>query len=519
MVKCMQPIERISRRVCHAITRLGWAAALGTLVFVAWYQAGAWGGASAIVAVRAMGGAFALALGLALWLRWRGSAGPNLPAIAVGRAGAAGMAWPAMLDRLPQRLAGASFGALFWRRGAHQLPPARAPHTADVAALLNIARLSGLDDPLPALAEHVCGLLGARLVLVASYDEQRGELLLVAGAGCAAADSWLGRRVPWPAAQLAAPVTLIGAAQSDLRLAPLHGLLRQAAPLAAVAALPLLAMGQPAGLLLVGWSHQRTADAQVLQLAELAAGYVAAAVAQARLHAQAQQALRARATVLGTISHEFRTPITVVLGFAELYQEGVLGAVAPEQHEALDAIGRNANRLLRLVDGLIELARAESGELDLTLGTVDLALCLSEVQLLIAPQLAGHSCTLRAELDAPLPYVRADALLLRRALLGLIGYLAQSAPGQPIDIRVRSTADSVLIVIRAPGYALPAVGLAQFFAVFPPPDGNEQNASLAARMGLALGKHILDAMGAEVRAERLPDGTLGLTLALRAAVE
>ena len=70
-----------------------------------------------------------------------------------------------------------------------------------------------------------------------------------------------------------------------------------------------------------------------------------------------------RADLLSTVSHELRTPITSILGYTEMLADGVAGDLTPSQAALLDRVSGNSHRLLALVENLITLSKAESGEL------------------------------------------------------------------------------------------------------------------------------------------------------------
>lgn len=226
----------------------------------------------------------AMAFGRSLRLRWPVLIGYLFRSLALLPLGMAGVVWPALLER--RRLRAYNHGVVW--RAVLVAEAARRPSSqgcaepADLdALLLNIARLGALEDQLAALAEHTCELLGAQPSLIATYDEALGELSIAAGAGCAAGDSWIGRRLAWPVPELAGQPIMISA--------PLPRCTAGAAPRSAAAgrargmllALPLLAHAQPFGLLLIGSFERRDAsDARVLQLAQLAQLYRGGGFAQ-----------------------------------------------------------------------------------------------------------------------------------------------------------------------------------------------------------------------------------------------
>jgi signal transduction histidine kinase len=119
---------------------------------------------------------------------------------------------------------------------------------------------------------------------------------------------------------------------------------------------------------------------------ELVAGHIAAAVANARAYEaerQRAEALaeldRAKTIFFSNISHEFRTPLTLLLGPLEDTLAGVLGPLLPEQQEGLDLAYRNSLRLLKLVNTLLDFSRIEMGRVEASFQPTDLAAFTAEL--------------------------------------------------------------------------------------------------------------------------------------------
>ena len=137
--------------------------------------------------------------------------------------------------------------------------------------------------------------------------------------------------------------------------------------------LPLLATGQESlsGLMVVGASSHRPLDQSYRDFFELVAGHVATAIANARAYEQERkrnEALaevdRAKTIFFSNVSHEFRTPLTLILGPAEELLSGTLGATSEIQRAHLMTLRHNAGRLQKLVNTLLDYARIESGRVE-----------------------------------------------------------------------------------------------------------------------------------------------------------
>jgi signal transduction histidine kinase len=255
------------------------------------------------------------------------------------------------------------------------------------------------------------------------------------------------------------------------------------------------------------------------------AGYVAAAIANAQLFEASQQAVRTKSAILDTISHEFRTPITAILGFTELYQEHVLGPVTEEQHEALSAVHRNAHRLLKLVDDMLDLARLESGQFDLALHPVETELCIEEAAAIVEMQSSGKPFQLQVDISANLPFAQADAMWLRRALVHLLTHMLSVSQTRRIAIHAHAQHDrsgygahQVMIDIEEHELELSEAEQAAMFEAFQlvPNSASELTISSISRIGLAISKRAIEQMSGQLSLHSAPGQGSIFSICLRA---
>src|SRR5439155_15415213 len=103
---------------------------------------------------------------------------------------------------------------------------------------------------------------------------------------------------------------------------------------------------------------------------------------------------RMKSEFVSMVSHELRTPLTSIRGYVSLLLDGNLGPLADEQGASLKLVMKNADRLLDLITDILDLARLESGRLELRRSPVDLAELVREVGASLQPQLAAKRQTL-----------------------------------------------------------------------------------------------------------------------------
>jgi signal transduction histidine kinase len=291
---------------------------------------------------------------------------------------------------------------------------------------------------------------------------------------------------------------------------------------------PLRAGGQLLGTLNLADTTARHFDAMDLDLAQALAGYAATMLDNQRMRETVLQAERAKSAILDAVSHEFRTPITAVLGFTELYQEHVLGPVTAEQQEALDAIHRNTHRLLKLVDDLLDLARLEAGRLDMSLYPVEVGLCITEAAGLLAAQFQQKQLDLRLEIADQLPLAWADAMWLRRVLVNLLANALRYTSAGVITVRAFEarlphslSADErrLMIEIEDTGHGIPEAEHLLIFDAFHRAGDAQATlpASSGSGLGLAISKRAIDQMDGQLALRSRPDHGSIFTIALHTA--
>jgi signal transduction histidine kinase len=131
-----------------------------------------------------------------------------------------------------------------------------------------------------------------------------------------------------------------------------------------------------------------------------------------------QEANRLKTEFVSMVSHELRTPLTSIQGYAELLLEDE--RLAGEERESLTVVKKNADRLLGLINDLLDLSRIEAGRVDLHRTSLDLARLILEVAGSLRPLIEAKRQRLRLELGDALPAVWADADRVTQILTNLI---------------------------------------------------------------------------------------------------
>jgi two-component system, OmpR family, phosphate regulon sensor histidine kinase PhoR len=220
---------------------------------------------------------------------------------------------------------------------------------------------------------------------------------------------------------------------------------------------------------------------------------------------------RMRRDFVANVSHELKTPLTAIRGFAETLR----GSPVPEaQREAyLDVILRHAERLQRLIDDILELSRVEGRQQPLTLGEVDVARIAAVLLRDLEPQLEARK--IRAEVVAG---SRGVAWADRRAVEQIFANLLDNATkyteeGGRILIRVSENDTHVRLEVEDNGIGIPAEDLPRIFERFYRVDKARSRDLGGTGLGLAIVKHLAQAQDGEVSVRSRPgEGTVFVVL-------
>ncbi|MEK8031453.1 two-component system sensor histidine kinase KdpD [Ideonella sp. DXS29W] len=212
---------------------------------------------------------------------------------------------------------------------------------------------------------------------------------------------------------------------------------------------------------------------------------------------------RLRNSLLSAISHDLRTPLAALVGLADSLRL-TRPPLADEQQEIADAMRQSALRMNALVNNLLDMARLESGAVQLNRQWQPLEEVVGSALAAVAPVLAGRPVKVRLADDLPL--LQLDAALIERVLVNLLENAAKyTPPGSPIEIGARADSDTVQVLVDDHGPGLPRGREEAIFEKFE--RGRKESATPGVGLGLAICRAILQAHGGTIRGEtRAEDG-------------
>lgn len=261
-------------------------------------------------------------------------------------------------------------------------------------------------------------------------------------------------------------------------------------------------------------------------------GYIGAAADISRLYfalREAQQADEAKTQFLNVISHELRTPISIILGFNAFlakvddlpefrnFKQAVSGAgetgLEQDFGAAVATVKRFAGKirvageqLQRLVNDILDLARIEARTLQVEVGPVDAAQIIHSVVDQIQPMVEGKDVRLVVEVEELV--VRSDAIRLRQILTNLITNAAKFTDAGQIAVRARRQDGMAEIQVSDTGIGIPREALANIFERFTQVDTSTSRNQGGVGLGLSISQDLIRLQGGTVRVEsELGEGT------------
>lgn len=286
--------------------------------------------------------------------------------------------------------------------------------------------------------------------------------------------------------------------------------------------LPLIARDRVVGAIsFVTAESGRLYGASDLALAQDLARRAAAAIDNAQLYKQAEAAIRVRDQFLTFASHELKTPITSVMGFAELLHRRTPHAtdLTERDRRALSLIYTESARLGQLINSMLDLSRIEAGQLNIQHNPVDLNALTARVVEAQQITLQRHTLSYSAP-DSPV-IISGDELRLEQVLQNLMQNAIKYSPqGGPVLVKLEPAAHGVALSVSDNGIGIPQDTIPRLFSRFFRADNAKAHQISGLGIGLFVVKQIVNLHGGRIEvASREGEGsTFTVHLPLEPAV-
>ncbi|WP_410498523.1 DUF4118 domain-containing protein [Chitinibacter sp. S2-10] len=296
----------------------------------------------------------------------------------------------------------------------------------------------------------------------------------------------------------------LGLAQWVFDRDQMAGLGTQTLPAAKALYIPLKAPMRLRGVLaLIPKDNALIGSPEQQRLLETCASQIALSLERVHYVEVAQDAIvameteRLRNSVLSTVSHDLRTPLTTLIGMISLLRSGKLGET--EQQSALLSLNHEAQRMHSLVINLLDMAKLQSG-VTLHMEWQVLEEVIGSAVRECGAALVSHH--LRVDLPGDLPLLEYDAVLIERVLVNLLENAAKYTPAQSeIGISAQVGEQFVTVLVSDNGPGLPAGTVSKLFEKFT--RGVNESATPGVGLGLAICRTIIAAHGGQIQARNL----------------
>ncbi|MGX6608211.1 SpoIIE family protein phosphatase [Micromonosporaceae bacterium Da 78-11] len=323
----------------------------------------------------------------------------------------------------------------------------------------------------------------------------------------------------WPVATLAAgePVlvalddpTFAGLPTGDWPERPAEALL-----------VPLLQQGgAPYGFFVAGLNRYRALDGGYRGFVELTAGHVATGIASARSYQAQQQRAeelaeldRAKTAFFSNISHEFRTPLTLILGPLEDLGNRLTGA-DEQTREELQVIRRNGLRLGKLVNTLLDFSRIEAGRMQARYEPVDLAATTAGLASVFRSAVERAGLTLEVDCPALPEPVYLDREMWEKVVLNLLSNALKFTFAGAVRVRLRADGAHAVVTVADTGIGVPASEMPRLFERFHRIENARSRSNEGSGIGLALVQELVGLQGGTIAATSVVDEGTTFTIRL-----
>ena len=216
----------------------------------------------------------------------------------------------------------------------------------------------------------------------------------------------------------------------------------------------------------------------------------------------AESANQAKSRYVYAISHELRTPLNSILGYSQILDADK--SLPPNRRRATSVIRKSGEHLLSLIEGVLDIARIESGKLKMDMEELHFPNFIQQIVHMFEVQVRSKGIAFSYEVNGELPLVvRADKKRLGQILINILANAVKFTEQGSVQFRVRYAREMALFEVEDTGPGMPAEELEQIFEPFV--RGNAAaNTSGGTGLGLTISKMLTDLMGGELQVKSTP---------------
>ena len=257
--------------------------------------------------------------------------------------------------------------------------------------------------------------------------------------------------------------------------------------------------GVSIGLLAAGLNQRtRPFSQRELRLFRSIAQQATVALENARLVESLRAASRLKSEFIGTMSHELRSPLNVVIGYVDLLLDEAMGAISAEQREALERVRRHALQLLELIQEALDINRLEAGLLPLDLETFTVHEFLEDVKDSIPADWAKPAVNLIWQVEPTSLLLRSDRSKLKKVLRNLVHNALKFTDRGSVTVEVTTANGWIDFAVSDTGIGMGPEALPFIFDMFRQVDGSTTRRYSGVGLGLYIVKQLVRGLGGDI---------------------
>ena len=267
---------------------------------------------------------------------------------------------------------------------------------------------------------------------------------------------------------------------------------------------PLRTRERILGALSLGWDEAGKYTPDALWLARKLADRAALAVENARLHREVQRASEVKSEFLAAMSHEFRTPLTAILAYAELLVSGIPQPIPDVPRGHAERILAAAEHLTHLVEQVLTLSRIEAERDAVEAKPTDLAALARDTAALIEPLARQKGLEFAVEVPEEGATATTDANKLRQVLFNLLGNSVKFTTEGAVRLALHVADGTATFEVRDTGRGMTAEELERIWEPFWQADRPGMKRTPGTGLGLGISRRLVEILGGEIRARSEP---------------
>jgi len=282
---------------------------------------------------------------------------------------------------------------------------------------------------------------------------------------------------------------------------------------------PLNTGKQVMGVLYTGDFMPKSLDERQVQLLTTLSSQLSIAIEKSRLYESLERKIREldrqmealektnilKSDFVTHVSHELRTPLTSIKAYVETLREHIADPKFEQRDEFLDIVGKETNRLIRIVNDILDVSKIEFGQRPLQRTSFRLLDIVDEVLDMLSPTLKEKDIHVLVDIPEKLPRIDADADLVKQVLINLVSNAVKySTAGTSVNIEAQEAAVDIAVTVADEGIGIPESEIGnvfdKYFRV-----RSQKHKFEGVGLGLAIVKNIIEQHGGIIRVESVED--------------